>query len=209
MRALWRRIDRELGLRGVLVTPYPHFSFLVAEHLDLGALGARLTRLAARTAPFTVSVRGLATFPQPWPVVYLRVVPNPRLRELHRKVWERTRRAVAGSLDYYRPERWVPHITLAHGEESRARPLSAGEVAAVMRRVPPALLKGTVRVDHLALIVTRRGRQLLGPRFVFAGPQRLLPRPRGPARARDRGLSRRKKRSGTSGGRPRPRTAGP
>lgn len=172
VESTWRRIDRELGLRGVLVTPYPHFSYLVADRLDPDGLGPRLTELARGTAPFAVRVRGMARFPEPWPVVYLRVVPDARLREFHRSVWGQAGPCLEGPLDYYRPERWVPHITIAHGDESRARPLTSAEAESVERRIPRTLLEGTVLVDHLALILEREGRQVLGPRFVLEGTQK-------------------------------------
>lgn len=170
VEGIWRRIDRELGLRGVLVTPYPHFSYLVGERLDLERLRGKAAELTRRTRPFPVRVRGVATFPDPWPVVFLSVIADRRLRDLHREVWEALGPAVRDPMEYYRPGRWVPHITLAHGEEPTHRPLTSDEVTGVKRLISRAPLEGTVLVDNLSTIVERKGRQELGPRFDFPVP---------------------------------------
>ena len=36
---VWAGLDEALGLRGVYVTPYPHFSYHVADHYDLEQVG--------------------------------------------------------------------------------------------------------------------------------------------------------------------------
>src|SRR5437660_1432707 len=35
---LWAELEREFGVRGVYVTPYPHFSYQIASHYDIEVL---------------------------------------------------------------------------------------------------------------------------------------------------------------------------
>ncbi len=36
--------------------------------------------------------------------------------EIHRKIWARLEENLIGPQTYYSPERWMPHITIAHGD---------------------------------------------------------------------------------------------
>ena len=167
---IWARVEAATGLRGVKITPFPHFSYVVGDRLDRNVVTEGLGALARETAPFSVRVRGVATFPTPWPTVYLRVEPEAGLREFHRRVWEQVRPAFERPWSYYAPESWVPHVTLAHGDEPTMTPLAPSEVEAVVRLASGLRVDWTVRVDHLVTILDDRGRQVLGDRFPFEGP---------------------------------------
>lgn len=167
---LWDRIEAATGLAGVRITPYPHFSYLVGDRLDRKGVDEALRQLARSTSPFSVRVRGVGTFPAPWPVVYLRVEPEARLRQFHRRLWEAVHPAVTRPWSYYDPAAWVPHVTLAHGDEPAGNPLTAAEVEQVSRLVSRRRIDWTAPVDHVATIVDERGHQRLGQRFPFEGP---------------------------------------
>lgn len=152
IRETWTKLERELGLRGVLVMPYPHFSYQIAGGYDRAAIEISLSRLADETAPFEVRTAGLATFEGPWPVVYVAVKMNSRLRTVHEGVWNRCLPYVRNTVPYYRPGVWTPHITLAHGEERNSVPLSKEQVRAVLGSLNPKEYFWTVSVENLALV---------------------------------------------------------
>ncbi len=159
VRALWALAKREFGLRGVQAMPYPHFSYHLAAGYDRPALDISLTALARSLAPFSVLTRGLALFDNAGPVLYVAVDRDPVLAEVHRKVWEVSERHARGlesptaSSEYYRPENWVPHITLAHGEERNAHPLAPETVRALRAAFESQPLEWTVRIDSLSVVV--------------------------------------------------------
>jgi 2'-5' RNA ligase len=113
---IWADLDREFGLRGIYVTPFPHFTYHVAEHYEVQHIGPVLQRFAAGKAGFSVRTAGLGIFTGPSPTVYISVVRSPALTRFHEALWQEIGDAGLGVIDYYRPAGWVPHITLAHGD---------------------------------------------------------------------------------------------
>jgi len=114
---VWRGLERSLGLRGVYVTPFPHFSYHVADHYDVEMLESILQEFATDTAPFEVLTTGLGIFTEGiYPIIYVNVARSPVLSAINAALWSKVEEASAGIVEYYHPEQWVPHITLAHGD---------------------------------------------------------------------------------------------
>jgi 2'-5' RNA ligase len=85
----------------------------MAQSYDVDAMQEKLALFAAEHPPLRVRTAGLGMFTRAAHVVYIPVVRNPRLNDFHRDLWK----VVSGLGDetaaYYRPERWIPHITIA------------------------------------------------------------------------------------------------
>ena len=114
---VWRGLEEALDLRGVYVTPFPHFSYHVADHYDVERLESILQEFAADTAPFEVLTTGLGIFTGGiYPIVYVNVARSPALSAINAALWSKVEEASAGIVEYYHPQQWVPHITLAHGD---------------------------------------------------------------------------------------------
>jgi 2'-5' RNA ligase len=152
VRETWTMLDRELGLRGVLVMPYPHFSYQIARGYDRAAAETILGQLAQEIAPFEIRTKGLATFEGPWPVVYVPVKKDSFLRALHARVWNACLPYAREPVPYYRPAAWIPHITLAHGDEPDAVPLSGDRVRAVLGMLDSKDFEWTISVDNITLV---------------------------------------------------------
>ena len=152
VRALWSELDSTLGLRGIQVMPYPHFTYHVAEAYDRAPLDEALEARAGRTAPFTVRTTGVGTFAPPWPVVYLALAEDPALRELHRAISALCSPFARGETEFYGPARCTPHISLAYGDERTATPLRADEVDRVLRTLEGRDLHWTIPIDNLAFV---------------------------------------------------------
>ena len=116
VESLWDELETGLGVRGLYKTPFPHFSYHVAEQYDVDLLESILRRLASHCATFRVRTAGLGVFSGDHPVLYVAAVRSPALSALHQKLWRELARASAGTVEYYHPERWIPHITLADGD---------------------------------------------------------------------------------------------
>ncbi len=112
---LWDELETELGARGLYNTPFPHFSYHVAEGYDVHLLESILPRVVSGCATFRVRTAGLGVFSGDHPVLYVAVVRSPALSALHQRLWRELAGGSAGTVDYYHPERWMPHITLADG----------------------------------------------------------------------------------------------
>lgn len=117
---IWAGLASSLGVRGIYTTPFPHFSYHVAEHYDLAAMETVLHDFAARTAPFDILTTGLGIFTEGLnPVIYVNVARSPTLSRLNAELWPLLTEASTGIAEYYHPHQWVPHITLAQGDVSR------------------------------------------------------------------------------------------
>jgi 2'-5' RNA ligase len=167
---IWEDLRQHLGLTGVLVTPWPHFSFQVASsYTDRAELEARLHQFAERTAPFAVRTVGLASFPEPFPVVYVAVAKGAALGALHASLWSKVSPLAHGGVPYYQPDRWTPHITLAHGNTRPQTPLSSSELTAVVRHLADQDFSWQVSIDNVALIWDEDGVEELARRFPLRG----------------------------------------
>lgn len=108
----------------------PHLSLHVATAYGAG-LRELVANIAAEHAPLPVRCGGLGFFTTTRPVVYVPVVRGERLSALHGRLWERLSDVAHGSLHWYAPESWLPHVTLAQG------PLDTDRLAALLE-VPAA-----------------------------------------------------------------------
>ena len=168
--SIWKGLEHRLGLRGIFVMPYPHFTYHVAADYDRESLEPALDDLSRSIAPFEVRTSGIGTFGSPWPVVFIAVDPDPALRVLHQRVWSLSSSHARESAAYYQPPRWVPHISLAYGDEHRAVPLSEREVGEVRAMLGKGEYRWTLPIDNLALVIDHGAEQAPVRRFALRGP---------------------------------------
>jgi hypothetical protein len=74
------------------------------------------------------------------------------LREFHRRVWETCLPHARDVFSYYEPEPWVPHVTLAHGEESNSVPLSADLVQRILGSLNTGVYRWEISIDNITLV---------------------------------------------------------
>ncbi len=116
VNALWDGLEENFGLNGIRITPYPHFSWNIAQHYDRPALDQALLEIAADYPVFQVRTDGIGLFPAPRPVLFIRVLRSPVVDALHARIWEKMQTVASRLSDYYSPEQWQPHISLAYGD---------------------------------------------------------------------------------------------
>ncbi len=114
VRALWVEIEARHGISSVAKrVPFPHISHHVAARYDLPTLGANLLPVGKSCRAFEIQTAGLGVFTGPAPVLTIAVTRSPALSAVHARAWAASGPAAEGSLPYYAPDRWVPHITIA------------------------------------------------------------------------------------------------
>jgi hypothetical protein len=145
-RQLWEELEGRFGLRGVYVTPFPHFSYHIARGYDFAKVEAGLSEVARSAHPFSVRTSGLAVFTGPSPILYLPIVRTAALSEFHARVWQAVNPAASEAVAYYEPEGWMPHITVGFGD------VSADKLAAVLREWAGRDFNWQITVDNVAAI---------------------------------------------------------
>jgi len=117
---IWEELALEHDLQGIRVTPYPHLSWQIAQDYDFGRLEKIIDALARGTPPLVVHSAGLGLFTGVRPVVYIPVVKDAELMELHARIWHSVQPTCQGLSPYYSPQAWMPHISLAYEDVSPA-----------------------------------------------------------------------------------------
>lgn len=159
---LWAELEQRFGVRGVLITPYPHFSYHVAssygadEQTDIA-----LEKLAQATAPFTVTTSGLGIFTGASPVLYLSVVRTESLSEYHHTVWSALQGLGQNPQAHYQPEHWMPHVTIGFGD------MKPDKLAEVVPFLSQRNFNWTIPIDNLAHIAERGEGQKVRRRYQF------------------------------------------
>lgn len=161
VRSLWEHFERSCGLTGVRTTPLPHFSWQAADAYEVEGSEAVLGDIARQCSPFIAQTAGLGIFTGQMPVVYIPLVKNEQLLNMHKMLWEAMRPfAIAPNL-YYDPSRWVPHITLALHEVEPWR------LGCAVEEIAGQPVEFEIMVDNFALIYQTGGRAGLQRRFGF------------------------------------------
>ena len=113
VEAIWAELESEFGLRGLSGRIIPHLSYHVAESYDQRCLKRALKEFASGQTDLYIGTEGLGIFSGPGPTLYLSVVKSPELTRFHELLWAGMSHTAQNASQYYRPENWVPHISLA------------------------------------------------------------------------------------------------
>ena len=128
---IWDRLEAACGLDGVRRTPIPHLSWMIGEEFDFDGLERVLSRQLAGQKTLRIRTTGLGIFTGSEDIVlYIAVIKDDRLSEFHRILWESARECIRRPAEYYLPNHWVPHITLAHGDVDPAGLACAAQLLA-------------------------------------------------------------------------------
>ncbi len=163
---LWDELEARLGVRSVRRAPWPHFSYQVGDYDEAGVHQV-LERVANAACSFRVVISGLGIFTGVRPILYLPVVRVPEVSEMHRRVWDAMEDVCTAPVDYYRPARWVPHVTLAEDD------LDDATLGAAVRMLSTRSLPSAASVDNLTFIDASGSQPKLNGRFKFGSREPL------------------------------------
>jgi 2'-5' RNA ligase len=143
---IWQNLQEKFGLRGIYVTPYPHFSWQIASQYPEDQVESAMNELAHNLKPFTVHTTGLGVFTGGEPVIFIPVVKDAQLVNIHRTIWEKISPIGVQTNPLYNPDHWVPHITIAHQD------VTPENIGGVMQLLAFQSFNWEIRVDNLTLI---------------------------------------------------------
>ncbi len=143
---LWKELEVRFGLKGIRVTPIPHFSWQIASHYDWVKAQLLLDELAKDILPFTIKVAGLGLFTGTHPVLYLPLVKDRLVLEIHELLWQTFDGLGQEVSTHYHPDAWLPHITLAHSD------ITNENISEVTEMLAFRVFNWECSIDNLALI---------------------------------------------------------
>ncbi|HEX6479147.1 MAG TPA: 2'-5' RNA ligase family protein [Ktedonobacteraceae bacterium] len=156
---LWAELAREFGVRGVYITPYPHFSYHVAAHYDIESLTPIIDRITSNITTFQVRTSGLGIFTGEAPIIYIPVVRSLELTQLHEALWEEISPTASGAQEYYHPTQWMPHITIGFGD------INKGNLPPIVRWLNGRDFNWEITVNNITFIQDTGTEQVLKARF--------------------------------------------
>jgi len=159
---LWAELEREFSVRGVYITPYPHFSYHVAQHYDVEKLEPILKRITSNITTFQVRTSGLGIFTGTSPVLYIQVVRSLELTQLHEELWRELSTVGSGIQQYYHPDQWMPHITIGFGD------INKDKLSQIMPVLATRDFTREITIDNIALIYDTGTKQELKSRFAIS-----------------------------------------
>jgi len=115
-RRLWKLFETQYASTGVQSFDYPNLTFQGGLCTDVTALIGALRDACRRLAPFELIVDGLGYFEAPAPTVFMAVRMTEELWHINREMNVLLGRHCEQLFEYYAPEQWMPHITIAMGD---------------------------------------------------------------------------------------------
>jgi 2'-5' RNA ligase len=112
----WRELRQKCGVPEENLSSVPRLTWHIADNYNMTEIGDRLTNWCARKRAFWLQATGIGLFPAPEPVLYISVLKNPRLVYFHQSLFKLIRPFSINPSEYYSPEAWTPHVTLAFGK---------------------------------------------------------------------------------------------
>ena len=116
IKAIWEKLaERGVSERMVKRAARPHVALAVFEDADPGELAFVLRAMAKEQPPIEVRFESLGTYCSADGVLFLSPVVSPRFFLLHSTVMKLLNPLVSGMKESCKPNRFVPHCTIAYG----------------------------------------------------------------------------------------------
>lgn len=111
IKKLWASLERKYDCVAVEQYAHPHVSFQAARTSDIRQLKRDMQKLTSRIKPFEIEVCGLLHFDKQ--VICLQIKKTGELLQVHKWINRFLEARCRDLFGYYRPENWIPHLTLA------------------------------------------------------------------------------------------------
>jgi len=146
VKEIWYELERTCGLTGLHATPFPHFSWHIAEAYKLAPLKEIMKTVISDEVPFEIHTTGIAVFKGEIPVVYIPIARTKALSELHEKICEEVSPVSTLESAYYTPKFWMPHISLGFID------LDLVNINCLIEKVRTRNFNWSINIDNIALI---------------------------------------------------------
>jgi len=111
VKSLWKLFEKRYESKSVQMIQDPHLTFQAGWLEDSKVLVEAFSEFSKQIKPFNVEVKGFGHFDSI--VIYLKVIKTNRLFDLNKSINSFLSNYCVELFPLYKPEIWVPHITLA------------------------------------------------------------------------------------------------
>lgn len=148
---IWSDLETKFGLTGIKVTPFPHFSWQVAEDYEWDILKEKMEELCESIPTFLVKTSNLGLFSGKSLIVFIAVVKDLNLINIHENIFNSVESVAKSIVPYYHPDVWVPHISLAYSD------VTEDNIGDIMKYLASRDFNWEIKIDNLSLIYERTG----------------------------------------------------
>ncbi len=142
---IWGELENKFGYNHIYQTPLPHFTWQLGDDYRAGYEEV-LDEVCQSKTNLEIQTDIVTWFSGQEPVVYLRIVKTPQLRQVHQFLWERLIPYCENPSLLYAPSNWEPHITLSMEERSWCR------LAELINFLKTKDLRWSFPVDNLTIL---------------------------------------------------------
>lgn len=136
----------DFGLRSVMLNPLPHISYCIFEETTVTS-DPMLEEIASVMGAFSAKTEYLGIFTGERPVIFIGVAKSPKLASLHKSLCKVLCEAVDSKAAVYSETHWIPHITLAYGDD-----VNRSNIGPVMERLAFKDFHHEFVIDNLAVL---------------------------------------------------------
>lgn len=115
IHGVWERLAQRGADRQLKRGGRPHVALSVFEDCDSGDVATAIRRYSLDQSPLEARFEHLGTYGGSEGILFLVPVVSPRFFLLHSNVFKILNPLITGLKDGCRPNRYVPHCTIAHG----------------------------------------------------------------------------------------------
>jgi 2'-5' RNA ligase len=161
---LWKELENKFGLEGIKVTPFPHFSWQVAEDYEWDLMAEKMKEISENSSPFIVKTAGLGIFSGESPIIFIGVIKDLNLIRQHSRIFNAIESIAREIVPFYHPNIWVPHISLAYTD------VTENNIGTIMKFLAFRNFTWKIKIDNIALIYEPTGSiGQLKHKFKFSG----------------------------------------
>jgi 2'-5' RNA ligase len=156
---LWQVLKTDCCEAGVNLSSNPHISWVGAQKYDLDGLSKKLRQFIQSFETLEVTTTGLGIFTGLAPVLYLAVVKTEALLKMQRRIHNLCGGFADDEILYYRPENWVPHISVAY------RDVQLDTLVCAIRSLALKNLTFTIKLQSMDILYDLDGKVGIYNRF--------------------------------------------
>lgn len=152
---IWNQLENKFDVKFIKNSvPFPHFTWNVAEEYLMKDKLEYFRLKFKKIDSFVIKTSGIGIFTGEKKVIYIPIKPSKELFEYHKMIWEFSNIENTKLNDYYSPENWFPHITLA------VEDVKTENIGKVVEFLSDKKFKYDIKIDSITFVYREVGKEL-------------------------------------------------